>query len=105
MLQHVLRELAWVNDHKCQSPKIIDEMIQLIGHKVLRLLIADLLSQTWFLLLADETMDISNHEQVIITLRWVSENYGINENFFELVRIDATTAEYLYSSLKIMSFL
>ena len=67
MLQHVLGELAWVADHKYQSPEIIKVMIQLLGHKVLRSLIADLLSQTWFLLLADETRDISNHEQVVIT--------------------------------------
>ena len=48
--------------------KLINETIQLMGHKVLCSLIADLLSQTWFSLLADETRDISNHEQIVIIL-------------------------------------
>ena len=68
MLQHLLGELAWVNNHKYQSSEIINEMIQLMEDKVPHSIITDLLSQTWFSLLADETRDISNGEQVVITL-------------------------------------
>ena len=46
MLQHVLGQLTWVDDHKYQSEEIISEMIVLIGHYVLHSLIADLLSHT-----------------------------------------------------------
>ena len=35
ILQHVLGELAWVDDYKYQSPEIINEMIQVMGYKVL----------------------------------------------------------------------
>lgn len=52
-------------------------MIQLMAHKILRAMIADLLPQRWFSLLADETRDVSNCEQLVVTLRWVSENYDI----------------------------
>ena len=60
MLQHVLSELPWVDNHKFQSLEIINEMIHLMGHIVPHSLIADLLSKTWFSLPADETKDISN---------------------------------------------
>ena len=100
MLQYVTGELAWVDNPKYQSPEIINEMVQLKGHKVLHLLIAYLFFLTMFSLLADETRDIFNHEQVINTLLWVSEKYDINENFFGLVQVDASRAECFHSSLK-----
>ena len=75
-------------------------MVQLLAHKVLRSLISDLLSQRWFALLADETRDVSNREQLVVNLRWVSENYDINEDFFGLVKLDDTTANSIYLSLK-----
>ena len=34
-------------------------------------------------------------------MQWASENYDINEIYFVSVQFDATTAECLYSSLKI----
>ena len=100
MLQQVLDEVAWVETNEYQSPEIINEMIKLMALKVLRSLVNALLSQRWFSLLADETRDISNREQLVVTLRWVSESYEIYEDFFGLVELDATTAECIYSSLK-----
>ena len=32
MVEQALGELAWVDTHKYQSPDIINEMIELIGH-------------------------------------------------------------------------
>ena len=55
-----------MDNHKYPYPEIINEMIQLMGHKVLHSLIADLLSKIWFSLLADECRDISNHEQFFV---------------------------------------
>ena len=81
MLQHVLEDVTWVKSGKYQSPEIINEMIKLMGHKVLRSLVNELLAHRWFSLLADETRDVSNREQLVITLRWVSEKYEINEDF------------------------
>ena len=50
-------------------------------------MIADLLPQRYFLLLADETRDVSNHEQLVVTLWWVSENYNINDDFFVFMQL------------------
>ena len=100
MLQKVLDEASWVETHKYLSPEIINEMIELMAHKALRSLISNLVSQRWFSLLADETRDVSNREQVVVTLRWVSEEYEICEDFFGLIQVDCTTAEQIFLSLK-----
>ena len=60
MLQDVLDESSWVECKKYQSPEIVNEIVQLLAHKVLRSLISDLLSQTWFALLADEILTVNN---------------------------------------------
>ena len=60
MLQKVLDEASWVETHKYLSPEIINEMIELMAHKALRSLIANLVTQCWFSLLADETRVVSN---------------------------------------------
>ena len=39
----------------------------------------------WFSILADETTDLSNHEQLLISIRWVSDTYEVNEDFIGLV--------------------
>ena len=69
-----------------------NEIIELIAHKALHSLIANLASKRWFSLLADETRDVFNWEQLVVRLRRVSEKYEIYEDFFGLIQIDCTTA-------------
>ena len=57
-------------------------------------------SQHWFALLADETRDISNREQLVLCIRWVSDSYEINEDVVGLIQLSDTTAETIYKSLK-----
>ena len=47
-----------------------------MGHKLLRSLVCDIKSQQWFAMLADETRDISNREQLALCLRYVTEISG-----------------------------
>ena len=100
MLENVLGEKNWVSDGKYQSPEIINEIIAIFGHKILRSLIFDVQSQCWFSLLADETRDTSNREQLVICLRWVADNYEIAEDMVGLVQLENTTAETVYLTLK-----
>lgn len=100
LLERVLGEEKWVSDGKYQSPEIINEIIAILGHKILRSLISDIHSQRWFSLMADETRDVSNREQLVICLRWVSDDYDIAEDMVGLVQLDNTTAQTVYSCLK-----
>ena len=39
-----------------------------------------------------ETMDVSNHEQVVICVRWVSADLDVHEDFVELSQVNKTDA-------------
>ena len=45
-----------------------------MAHRVPCSLLGDMWPQLWFLL-ADETRDVSNREQLVVCIRWVSESY------------------------------
>ena len=45
----------------------------------------------------DETTDVSNCEQVVVYLQWVSEDFEVNEEFMGLYSIKA---EILFSAIK-----
>ena len=100
LLDKVLDEKLWVTENKYQSPEIVNEMIEMMAHKLLRDFLVDINSRRWFSLLADETRDVSNCEQLVLCLRWVSEEYEVNEDQVGLIQLDNTTAETIYTSLK-----
>ncbi len=100
LLEHVLDEKLWVKGNKYQSPEIINEIIEIMAHTALHSLLADVNSSPWFSLMADETRDISNREQLVICLRWVSEKYEVFEDMVGLIQLENTTAECIYMSLK-----
>ena len=58
-----------------------------MAHTALRSLLADINSRPWFSLMADKTRDISNREQLVVCLRWVSENYEVFEDMIGLVHL------------------
>ena len=74
-------------------------MIKLIWHKVLRSVISDVRFQKWYLVMADETRDVINREQLVVTMHWVTAIYEIEDNFCGLLRLDGTTSECIYMTL------
>ena len=62
-----------MSENKYQSPEVINELIEVISHKLLRSLLRDIKSRQWFAMLADETRDISNRELLVICLRYFTE--------------------------------
>ena len=74
-------------------------MIEIMAHKVLRSLLSEISCQSWFSLLADETRDISNREQLVLCVRWVSDHYDVFEDQIGLIQLENTIAETIYSSL------
>ena len=97
MLEKVLGESAWVTKGKYQSPECVNEIM---AHKVLRSHISDVQSHKWYSILADETRDLSHHEQMVICLRWVSNEYEVCEDLIGLVQLDNITSDTIYSVLK-----
>ena len=100
LLQTVLGEGEWVQDSRYQSPEIVSELIEIMGHDVLRSILSDIRGQQWFALLADETRDVSNREQLVVCIRWVSDCYEISEDVVGMIQLSDTSAETIYKSLK-----
>ena len=56
-------------------------------------MLASMFCQHWFTLLADEMRGISNREQLVLCIRWVSDWYKISEDFVELIQLSDKTTE------------
>jgi len=60
------------------SPDIQNELIQLLAHNVQRTIAADVRSCGFYCITADGTTDVSQHEQLTIILRYVSNNLKVS---------------------------
>ena len=90
----------WLTRQKYLSHDIVNEMIELLAHHLLRDLLIDIREAEWFSLISDETRDISVKEQLVVTIRWVDTNYKIHEDLIGLVAVDQTDAGTLSLVLK-----
>ena len=90
----------WLKKDEYLSPQIINELITLSGNAVLREILAKIHSSTWFAVLADEATDVSNQEQLSLSVRWVDRDYVINEDFIGLVHVPDITAATLTTAIK-----
>ncbi|XP_025107400.1 zinc finger MYM-type protein 1-like [Pomacea canaliculata] len=93
-------EHKWTEDGRYLSPEIVNELIQIMAHSILRSVLADIRQANWFAILADETRDISNREQLVICIRWVTEQYEVVEEPVGLLQLDNSSAVTIFSALK-----
>ncbi len=85
---------------KYTSPIIQNEMLQIMGLKILRDIADSLQKAKYFSLMADEVTDTSNREQVAICIRWVDSDFQPHEEFIGLHKADTITAIELVTILK-----
>ncbi len=90
----------WLKDSNYKSHDIVNELIQLMAHQLLRRLLDEIRRAEWFALIADETRDMSGREQLGISLRWVDSSYNIYEDLIGLMEVEMTDAATLTSTLK-----
>ena len=67
---------------------------------VLREVAASLHTSTFYTLMADETTDMSNREQVVLCLRWVSDDFEVNEEFIGMYMVGSIDADTLFSVIQ-----
>ena len=91
---------VWFERHQYLSHDIINELIILMGNALLRNLLSKIREANWYAVIADETRDISNREQLSLSIRWVDESYLIHEDFIGLVHVLQTTASSLTTAIK-----
>ena len=58
-----------------------------MAHQILQTITTDLQSSPFLTIMADETTDASNSEQVTIILRRVTESFEVHEEFIGLYKV------------------
>lgn len=71
-----------------------------MGQHLLRKVLSDIHDAGIFAVLADETRDITNQEQLAICIRWVDAKFDIHEDLIGLVQLDTTTADSITKAMK-----
>ena len=77
------------------SPEIQNEII-----KVKREVMKDLQSSPYLTVMADETTDSSNREQVTLIIWWVTEDLEVHEEFLGLYHVEKIDSNTLTSVIK-----
>lgn len=70
----ILAELQGVDikNMRYLSPDVQNELIHIMGNQVLRNIVSNIRKGKHYCIMADETSDVSNKEQMCLVLRWVN---------------------------------
>ena len=85
---------------KYTSPEIQSEMLGIMALEIQRMIVKDIQSSEFFSIMADETADVSNAEQLATCFRWVTEDLEVNEEFIGLNALPSTDAGTIFNVLK-----
>ena len=72
-----------------------------MAKEIQRGIIKDIQTADYFSIMADETADLSNTEQLVNCIRWVDDNLEVNEEFIGMHPIPGTNAETIFQVLKV----
>jgi hypothetical protein len=93
----ILMEWLKRKENVYTSPDIQNEIIKLMGISILRDITSQLQCTPFLTIMADETTDASNREQVTVFLRWVADDLQVHEDFLGLYHVDSIDAATLTS--------
>lgn len=85
---------------KYTSADMQNEMITIMALQILRKIAASLHDTPFYTIMVDETTEMSNREQVVLCLRWVSEKFEVHEEFIGLYMVESIDANTLVSVIK-----
>ena len=79
---------------KFTSPEIQNEILKIMATNILRK-IQTQLQLGYFIVMIDETTDLSNTEQVVLVFRWIDSELSVHEEFLGLYQTDSIKAASL----------
>ena len=82
------------------APVIQYELLQVMSNLVLREMLTEIKSADFYSIMADETSDSSNAEQLVICLRWVDNNLETHEDFVGLYSLSDLRADTMTNAIK-----
>ncbi|CAC5378354.1 unnamed protein product [Mytilus coruscus] len=94
------REWLVRKSEKFTSPEIQNELLKIMSQILVRGNSEDIRNSLYFALMADETTDVSNREQLVVCIRWIDEQLEVHEDFIGLYQIDDTCAKTISDSIQ-----
>ena len=82
------------------SPLVRNEMLEVLALGIMREITANIQTAGIYTIMADETADISNTEQLAVCFRWIDKNMEAHEDFVGLHPLSRTTADSIVQVLK-----
>ena len=70
------------------TPQAQNEILKLLALSLLRKMAADIRESKCYSILADEASDVSNVEQLVLCLRWVTKDLTVEEDYIGLTPLD-----------------
>ena len=91
---------SWICEGRYLSHDIVNELLEIMAHHILRGLLHNIREAEWFALIADGTRDCSGVEQFSISLRWAATDYVISEDVIAFASVEHTDAVTLTTTLR-----
>ena len=79
--------------YKYTSKDIQNEFIKLMAATLLEKTLSEIRKVNFFTVMADESTDASNKEQIVVAIHWIDGNLDVHEDFVKLHHVDETNAE------------
>ncbi|CAG2203108.1 unnamed protein product [Mytilus edulis] len=94
------REWLTRKSDKYTSPDIQNEILKIMAQMIVREVSDNIRKSLYFALMADETTDVANKEQLVVCLRWIDQALDVHEDFIGLYQIDNTSAQTITDSIQ-----
>ena len=77
-----------------------DEILKLLALKRLRKSASDIAITGYYSIWADEATDVSNTQQLVVCIRWVTKDLEVKEGFIGLVPLERAQADIIAAAIK-----
>ena len=93
---------TWLDQstEKYTSPTMQNEMLQVLALGIFKEISSSILEAEFYTVMADESADVSNKEQVVICIRWIDDNLIAHEDFISLKPVAKCTSEMIANVIK-----
>lgn len=94
--------LEWLKrkENVYTSPDIQNEILKIMGLQIFRMISKEIHTSPFLTIMADETTDISNKEQVALVVRRVTDDLEVYEEFLGLYTVASTDAAMISAVIK-----
>ena len=81
---------------------IQNECIKLMSVSILQNITKNAKQSKFYTIMADEVTDVSNHEQLVIGICWIDQNFELHEDMIEFYQVEDIKSETLFISVKML---